>query len=101
MLNLFHPRTTNLTPLRDDNSEVMIYVLHQRCSYRYSIVDSEMAHCYYCMWLQTDRRHYQRRYQRVSRSSTESCTGLSEFFGTEVNLQEQFRQDSVVCKICH
>ena len=57
-----------------------------------------------CKQLQTDRRHYQWIFCN-NRESVDLQQSLvlvfSEFFGTEVNLQEQFRPDNDACKVCH
>ena len=55
---LFHPRTATvyLTPLWDDNSEVLIrcYTGDSRvCLYNYIASKTEMANCYFCKLLQT------------------------------------------------
>ena len=64
---------------------------------------TEMANCYFCKQLQMNRWHYQNILGNT-RDSLEFQQSLamvfSEFFWTEVSLQEQFRQDNLVCKIC-
>ena len=55
---LFHPRTATvyLTPLWDDNSEVLVRCYTGDapvCLYNYIALKTEMANCYFCKLLQT------------------------------------------------
>ena len=93
---LFHPRTATvyLTPLWDDNSEVLIrcYTGHARTRlYNYIVSKTEMANCYFCKLLQTaadvfsglarsqGQQSVNKRFTLASRKRHEDITTVDEF----------------------